>query len=61
MEQIQIFIKPIDVYSRSSIYYPLSTKIVYDIISALNDNLVFVKSFEINEYFSILIFEKPAQ
>ena len=61
LDKIQKFIIPIDVYRRSAIYYPLSAKITYDIINSASKELKFVKSININSYFSILIFEKPAQ
>lgn len=61
LDEIQKFITPIDVYRRSAIYYPLSAKITYDIINSAMKELKFVKSININSYFSILIFEKSAQ
>ena len=61
LKNIQEFITPIDVYSRSAIYYPLSAKITSDIINSAYRNLNFIKSIQINEYFLIFIFEKSSE
>ncbi len=57
LEKIQDFIKPIDVYSRSSVYYPLSAKITYDIIGCAFKNFKTHKNINVNSFFSVLIFE----
>ncbi|MBR2524878.1 glycosyltransferase family 39 protein [bacterium] len=61
LKDIQEFITPIDVYARSAMYYPLSAKIAYDVINSATNNLKFKKSIQVNEYFSVFIFEKSSE
>ena len=61
LETIQKFITPIDVYSRSAIYYPLSAKITYNIIECAFKELKYQKNISVNSFFSVLIFENSSE